>query len=156
MKPCVDCDVNPRAPGKTRCVDCLDTAVRFDRERQVQLDWCDRERRRKRVALEDCETCAYRNGDRCAYYPPREGEQPLIPGRCNLWLPVADADPKPDEEEEEEEEEGGEFEEFPERTDDDRSYDLSIEGAAARATDHGDDDYEEYDGHRPGRLKRRD
>ena len=129
MKPCAECESNPRAPGKARCVGCIDA-----------VDWFDRERRRQRVALEDCETCAYRSGDRCAYYPPlHESKQPLTPGRCNYWLPVADADLKPAEADDED----------PDPADDDVSYNLSVDGAASVARDYKDDEYEEYDGYRP-------
>ena len=138
VKSCADCDENPRAPGKAKCVGCLDAA-----------DWFDRERRRKRAELEDCKTCVYRHGDRCAYFPPREGKQPLLPGRCNFWLPVASADPNPDEEDDEHDYD--EDDEYPDPAEDDVSHDLSVDGAAAEARKYHDDEYEEYDGYRPAR-----
>ena len=157
VRPCAECESNQRAPGKARCVGCIDAGAQFDFERKLQADWLDRERRRQRVALEDCETCAYRNGDRCAYYPPSEGKQPLAPGRCNYWLPVADADPKPGEAADDEADadpEPGEADDEadadPEPGDDDASYVLSVDGAASAARDYQDDEYEEYDGYRPG------
>lgn len=151
MKPCVECESNQRAPGKARCVGCIDAADRFDRERKLQDDWFDRERRRQRVALEDCETCTYRNGDRCAYFPPQhEGKQPLTPGRCNYWLPVADADPKPGKDDDEYTDPDPADNEDWDSADDDPSHDRSVDGAASIAQDYNDDEYEEYDGHRPG------
>lgn len=141
VKPCAKCNDNLRAPGKAKRVGCMDAAA-----------WFDRERRRQRVVLEDCKTCAYRNGDRCAYFPPREGEQPLTPGRCNYWLPVSAIDPKPAADDQEGGDNDGDHESLEDEEpgeDNEADLVLSIEGAHQIARDYEDHEYEEYDGFRP-------
>ena len=103
----------------------------------------------RRARGQDCETCAFRNGSYCAHYPPREGKQPLVPGRCNFWLPVADADPNPDNNDANDDDEDPPEYEDGDPADDDPANSLSIEGAASEARDYNDDEYEEYDGYSP-------